>query len=65
MTPKERELRNHIDPEGAKPKVLSKRIHMPEGINQRILMYQKDQEISSFTPALFEIIRAGLEAKGY
>ena len=42
-----------------------KNIHFPKKLAARISTYQKQNEISSFTQALFELVRIALETKGF
>lgn len=44
---------------------ITKSIRFPKELEGRISAYQKQNEISTFTQALFELVRIALEAKGY
>lgn len=44
---------------------ITKSIRFPKELETRITEYQKQNEISTFTQALFELVRIALEAKGF
>lgn len=44
---------------------ITKSIRFPKELEARITEYQKQNEISTFTQALFELVRIVLEAKGF
>ena len=44
---------------------VTKSIRFPKELEARVSTYQKQNEISTFTQALFELIRIALETKGF
>lgn len=44
---------------------ITKSIRFPKELEARISTYQKQNEISTFTQALFELVRITLETKGF
>ena len=44
---------------------ITKSIRFPKELEARITEYQKKNEISTFTQALFELVLIALEAKGF
>lgn len=44
---------------------ITKSIRFPKELEARITEHQKQNEISTFTQALFELVRIALEAKGF
>lgn len=44
---------------------ITKSIRFPKELEARITKYQKQNEISTFTQALFELVRIALETKDF
>lgn len=44
---------------------ITKSIRFPKELEARITEYQKQNEISTFTQALFELVRIALETKDF